>query len=261
MNEALVRLREIGAQKIYEKTHIPVGHVQAILHESYDGLNKVQFIGFISILEREYGLELNTVKLKGIAYFDEEKKEEIDESIFINTKPKRNHNALYIIIAVIVFLIFLFVFYNDSKEAVKPAIQENEIIQKVKEKVVEEVNDTKAQESNETLAVAETLDQNISVLEEAVEKSFVIKTKTKLWVGYIELETNKKNQTIVSKEFDLDPNNDWLITLGHGYVDFEVNGKEYSYTTEKGLKFLYQDGELKPISFKEFKRLNRGYVW
>ncbi|MDH4944455.1 hypothetical protein [Sulfurimonas sp. C5] len=262
MNEALVKLREIGAQKIYEKTHIPVEHVQAILHESYDGLNKVQFIGFISILEREYGLELKAIKLKGITYFDGERKEEIDESIFINTKPKKSHNALYIIIAVIVFLIFLFVFYNDSKEAVKPAIQENEIIQKVKEKVVEEVNNTAAQETNETVAVTETLDQNTSVEEEqAIEKSFVIKTNTKLWIGYIELETNKKNQTVVSKEFSLDPNIDWLITLGHGYVDFEVNGKEYSYKTEKGLKFLYQDGELKPISFKEFKRLNRGYVW
>lgn len=261
MNEALVKLREIGAQKIYEKTHIPAEHVQAVLHESYDRLNKVQFVGFISILEREYGLDLSAVKLKGIAHFDEEKKE-LEESIFIQTKPKKHHNALYIIIAVIVFLVFLFVFYNDSKEAAKPVIQENEIIQKVKEKVVEEVNDTEIQEDNETLGVSEVLEQNSSAAEEpAIEKSFVIKTKTKLWIGYIELETNQKNQTMVSDEFSLDPNTDWLITLGHGYVDFEVNGKEYNYKTQQGLKFLYKDGELKPLSFQEFKRLNRGYVW
>lgn len=265
MNEGLVKLREVGAQKIYEKTHIPVEHVQAILHESYDGLNKVQFIGFISILEREYGLDLKSVKLQGITHFDGEQVTE-EESIFIQPKPKRNKKLLLIIIAAIVFFLFFFVFYDDSQKTVKPTMNENEVIQKVKEKVIEEVNNTKSEESNETVAAPESVEEAAvqeepAVQEEVVEKSFVIKTNKKLWIGYIELETNKKSQTVFSKEFSLDPNKDWLITLGHGYVDFEVNGKEHSYKTPKGLKFLYRDGELTSISLEEFKRLNRGYVW
>jgi hypothetical protein len=257
MNEGLEKLKSIGTQKIYERTHIPTGHVQAILHESFDGLNKVQFIGFISILEREYGLNLNSVKLKGISHFDDIEREEEEESIFIQTKPKANKNALYIIVGVIVFLVVLFSFYNNSKTLEKPVPTENEIIQKVKEKVVEEVNETNTTEVNATVVV----EQETPPKEEKIEKSFVIKTKRKLWIGYIELETNKKNQITFTKEFTLDPNKDWLITLGHGYVDFEVNGQEYNYKTEEGLKFLYKDGELKPISFSEFKRLNRGYAW
>ncbi|WP_304545690.1 hypothetical protein [Sulfurimonas microaerophilic] len=267
MNEGLAKLRAIGAQAIYEKTHIPAGHVQAILHESYDGLNKIQFTGFISILEREYNLDLNSVKLKGIAYFEGEREVSEDDSIFVQIQPKKSHKALYIIIAVVVFLVFLFTFYADSKEMAKPVVNENEIIQKVKEKVVEEVNNSDVQENNDSVVETNTTAQEINLQEEVVpqeevvEKSFVIKTQRKLWIGYIELDTNKKHQTVFKKEFSLDPATDWLITLGHGYVDFEINGKEYSYKSEKGLKFVYKDGDFKPITLEEFKRFNRGYVW
>ncbi|MFT7860035.1 MAG: hypothetical protein ABXS93_03770 [Sulfurimonas sp.] len=260
MNEALEKLRGIGAQKIYEQTHIPIGHIQAILHESYDGLNKVQFLGFVSILEREYELDLDSVKLKGISHFDADNEPEEDESIFIQPTPKKNYNALYIIIAVIVFLIFLFTFYSDSQESEKPQNQESAVITKAKEKVVEEVNNTEVNETNAT-EVIEQKEEPQKAEPKAVEKSFVIKTDKRLWIGYIELATNKKEQTIFSKEFSLDPDTDWLLTLGHGYVDFEVNGQEYSYKTQKGLKFLYKDGELQKITLKEFKRYNRGYVW
>lgn len=263
MSEGLEKLQAIGAQAIYEKTHIPVGHVQAILHESYDGLNKIQFTGFISILEREYNLDLNSVKLKGIAYFDGEKEVHEDESIFVKVQPKRSYKVLYIIIAVVVFLVFLFTFYADSKEVAEPVVNENEIIQKVKEKVVDEVNNSDVQESNESVVETNTtvVVEEVVPQEEVAPKSFVIKTHRKLWIGYIELDTNKKHQTVFKKEFSLDPNRDWLITLGHGYVDFEINGQEYTYKSEKGLKFVYKEGEFKPISLEEFKRFNRGYVW
>lgn len=261
MNEALEKLKEIGAQKIYENTHIPIEHVQAVLHESYDGLNKIQFMGFISILEREYGCDLKSVKLKGIAYFDGEKQAE-EDSIFVNSSSKKNYKALYIIIAVIIFLVFLFMFYSNSNELVKPVAEENAVIQKVKEKVAVDVNETNVTDTNEsTLSATDAVEEAEVQEPKAIEKSFVIKTSKKLWLGYIELRTNKKHQTVFTKEFKLDPNIDWLITLGHGYVDFEINGEVHSYKKAKGLKFVYKDGVLEEIGLKEFKRLNKGYVW
>lgn len=252
MSEALEKLRSIGAQKIYEQTHIPVEHVQAVLHESYDGLHKVQYLGFISILEREYKCDLQSVKLKAVGYFDNEGALSVEKSIFIDTQPKRNYKILYLILAVILFLIFLFIFYNNSKTTVTPVTEEHKIIEQVQQKVeASQVEEPAIQELEKEDVKPEPL----------VEKSFTIMTNKKLWIGYIELDTNKKNQTVITKELNLDPNKDWLLTLGHGYVNFNINGKETSYTDEQGLKFLYKDGELKPISFEEFKRLNRGYVW
>jgi hypothetical protein len=46
MNSDLNKLKEIGAQKIYEQTHVSKEHVQSILHSSFEGLSKVQFFRF-----------------------------------------------------------------------------------------------------------------------------------------------------------------------------------------------------------------------
>ena len=91
-NDGLQRLKEIGAQKIYEDTHIPVEHIQAILHESFDGLSKIHFIGFISILQREYNIDLSELKNAGVAYYDEKNplEETLKDGIFIAPKKSRN---------------------------------------------------------------------------------------------------------------------------------------------------------------------------
>ena len=41
MSSGIDKLQELGAQKIYEQTHVSKEHVQAILHNSFEGLNKV----------------------------------------------------------------------------------------------------------------------------------------------------------------------------------------------------------------------------
>jgi acyl carrier protein len=52
-----------------------------MLHETFDGLNSVQFVGFISILEREYNINLSELKAKGLEHFSEIKSK--------STKPKK----------------------------------------------------------------------------------------------------------------------------------------------------------------------------
>lgn len=52
VNEGFEKLGTIGAQKINEKTHISKYHVQALLHNNFDDMTKIQFLGFVSILER-----------------------------------------------------------------------------------------------------------------------------------------------------------------------------------------------------------------
>jgi len=56
------KLREIGAHKIFEQTHIAKKFVEDILNGNYASMNKIQFSGFISILEREYGVDLHEVR-------------------------------------------------------------------------------------------------------------------------------------------------------------------------------------------------------
>ncbi len=55
-------LQELGAKKIAADTHIPIAHIEMILSKKFDGFTKPQFFGFISILEREYKLDLAELK-------------------------------------------------------------------------------------------------------------------------------------------------------------------------------------------------------
>ncbi|WP_434657460.1 hypothetical protein [Sulfurimonas sp. NW9] len=128
-NDGLQKLKDIGAQKIYEDTHIPVGHIQAILHASFDGLNKIQFIGFISILQREYNIDLSELKNAGTAYYNEKNPVETttEDGIFIAPKKKKNFTLLYILLTMVALLAALYytVEYTDEEIKTPPPKQSN----------------------------------------------------------------------------------------------------------------------------------------
>lgn len=118
MSDGFDKLKEVGAQAIHEKTHITREHVQAILHDSFEGMNKVQFLGFISILERDYAVNLNDLKIRGLDYFlNITSKNQQNSSVFIETKSKAK-NTPYIIMALLVLVITAFFIFN--KVEIKP---------------------------------------------------------------------------------------------------------------------------------------------
>ncbi len=56
------RLQELGAKTISSETHIPIAHVESILNREFEKFQKPQFFGFLSILEREYKIDLSALK-------------------------------------------------------------------------------------------------------------------------------------------------------------------------------------------------------
>ncbi|MEN4053718.1 MULTISPECIES: hypothetical protein [Sulfurimonas] len=266
MSEALDRLKDIGAQKIYEDTHIPIGHVQAILYESFDGLNKIQFVGFISILEREYGEDLSAVRSRGVGYFDEKNAPDeaiTDDAIFKSSSNKKNLTILYIILAIILFIIAISFSMQSANDTLDNAIKENKIIEDAKKNIVVDANISDNNSSDENASL--TNDEKTTVApvkeEKALPQSLKIIARTKVWLGYIDAATNKKYQKIFEGELDLDPTKEWLLYFGHGYIDVIINGEEIKYNEKNTLRLHYENGEIKQISINEFRRLNRGNTW
>ena len=56
------KLQELGSKAITAATHIPIAHVESILNKEFDTFQKPQFFGFLSILEREYKIDLSALK-------------------------------------------------------------------------------------------------------------------------------------------------------------------------------------------------------
>ncbi len=265
MSEELDLLREIGAQKIYEDTHISLHHVQSVIHESFDGLTKVQFLGFISILEREYNLELSALKAKGLSYFENESVVTKSEtSVFVEKKRAKNPTPIYIFIAILVFvLVAYFTIGNDSSTAEKVNIDNSTIVTAQKN-----INPA-AYEQNSSDVNTALVDENktISLVvvqeleEEMLPPSLKVIAKNKLWIGYINRTDGVKKQTIIKESLELDPSKEWLLSLGHGHVDIAINGELQEFKTPNRMRFLYKDGEIKKLTSRDFKILNEGRVW
>ena len=280
MKEGCERLQEVGAQKIHEDTHISRQHIQAVIHKSFDGLNKVQFLGFISILEREYNLDLTVLKNEGLAFFKEHTLEKpVKKGVFVLSNQEKKPTAIYMVLVLIILAVVAFFSLSDfaSQETITPEATENKIIVKVKEdiqaiKVLEDnASDLNGSDTNNSatdlnLTTNVEINSSVVVMPEIIEpvkelQAFKIMPKSKVWIGYINRENYKKYQETIRKELALKRDKEWLLVLGHSHVTFNVNGEIKKFNASGNLYLHYKDGEIKKISLKEFKKLNRGRKW
>jgi len=264
----LDKLQEIGAHKIYEKTHIAKKFVEDILNKRYSSMNKIQFTGFISILEREYNVDLHELT-EAFALESATGTSKSDEPFVVSQQTEgskqKKSNAIYIISGLLVMGLVI-VLLKPSEEEKAPLVEP--VVVNVKP-VESELNNTTMEEARVNLnnlgneiAVEEIIEPVEEVRIEPVHTSkFEVVPRSKLWIGIVDLETFKRTQKLTSSPFELDKDKEWLLVMGHGFVNFEVNGEEESFKDEGKVWFSYENGVLRKLSRSEFKEKNRGKAW
>jgi len=271
MSNGIDKLKEIGAQKIYEQTHVSKEHIQAILHNSFEDLNKVQIIGFISILEREYKVDLSETKEHANDYFEQlPVDEDHNKEIFVAVREKKSNNTtLYILIIVLILAIALYFTLKNSVKIYEKI--DNTLIEDVKEKIVKDENNSKIivlpKEVNSTKeSIIKVKEKKLAkviikeiVKEKQVVKSLKIITTSKTWIGYIDISNNKHYQKVFRNSLELNATKDWLLLFGHSQVKIEVNNQLQKHGNS--IRYSYIDAKLKAITLKEFKELNKGSKW
>lgn len=260
MSDGLIKLKGIGAQKIHEQTHIVRAHAQAVLHESFDDMTKIQFLGFISILQREYDVDLSDLKANGEEFYDELATKDTKTQIIYAAPQKKNSNLVFIIVLTLIFVVVAMMFIPDKD--VNPATPISKTATTVEQNTTDSISNDIAKEDNNTVVLAEDVkidEPKLELLEST--KSFNITPKSRLWIGYMDLATRKKSQTIITDGFELNATKDWLLSLGHGYIDVFVDGVLTEFRVKNNVKLLYKDGNITKISFKEYKVINKGNKW
>jgi len=275
MSDGLERLKNIGAQKIHEQTHIARHHVQALLHEAFEDMTKIQMQGFISILQREYNVDLSEFKAKVDEYYllNVPEIDDGETRFFVSPTRKKKYTFVYVLIAVAIFVVAMFFTLENlalSSEKTDNHNIDNSAIQNAQESMLKSDKLEALQEAedkNETVE-EETKEEKIKEEEKTVEskavevvKSFKIMPTSELWIGYIDRSNYKKYQKTFSGELELDPKKEWLLSLGHGYVKIEINGEIKEFNERSNLRLLYKDFNITKISFTEFKELNKGQKW
>jgi hypothetical protein len=256
------QLKKIGAQKIHEQTHIPKRQSEDLVSGNFESMNKIQFTGFISILEREYSIDLSALKAEGLNSFKDntQQTEEVESKVFVTPKKAKNYKSVYIIAAVLIF-IFVIIQLSSENESIEPKIDDKNI-EKVASKIAPKDENL---DSNNSVEKDIVNDKNQVSKKQELEKVSELKIipNAKLWVGYIDISTGKKYQKIIPsyEGLELEPSTHWLLSLGHGDVKIVVDGQERDFKEPKNIRLEYKDGELKKITYREFLVLNKGKEW
>ncbi|OHE02776.1 MAG: hypothetical protein A3G74_04315 [Sulfurimonas sp. RIFCSPLOWO2_12_FULL_34_6] len=209
------------------------------MHESFEGMSSVQLSGFISILEREYSVDLSELRESAKRYFEKNapaiKKAKIDK-VFLAHNRRRDFTAAYMILGAAIFIFFAYYTIQPSQ---------NEVLR---------VDNTTINSAQNNISVAEnnisTIDSNISIGENnisTIENNVSIgKSTTVADENNISTEENEKKSSIntqeeseppietKSKEITMDntsfkiksKNNLWI-----GYIDlktYEKHNKTFS---------------------------------
>ncbi len=90
---------------ISRRTRISVENLEAVFHRDWSRLKKVQAMGFISILEREYQADLSDLKADCRAYFAEVGPLEEAEPLVVTPMEKENGGKLFRVLVLILLLI------------------------------------------------------------------------------------------------------------------------------------------------------------
>jgi len=117
MDNDIKVLEKIGLQEVCKRTHIEVKQLEYMINNQYDKLNKINTLGFVKILSREYKLDL-TNWLEGFHdYWAEIQAEEhpTKEKIFIRAKSDRPYKKGAWIFLLIVFIAGVFGVFSIFK--------------------------------------------------------------------------------------------------------------------------------------------------
>jgi len=270
-------LQALGTEKIHERTHISRDKIELVLTKSYAQIGRVQFMGYVSILEREYDIDLSGIKEEYTQFCQSNPtvlapKQSVILQAASNSKPKW-------IVAGTVLIIILMIggYFLQGKMSSAPS---EDVMNLTTSSVqVVEQNDTSSAETNETnvtnsIAKVETNQSAANAVQPVIpaQQSDTLAAGTsvqqtsiipqfKVWYGIIDLENGKKTQGITGDPIIIDPTKTFLIVLGHGRVELTSAEGKKVLNDKNTVHFICEKGALKQISQQEFIERNGGKNW
>ncbi len=279
------KLKSMDIEEIHKKTYIARKNLKALLKKDFSKFDRLKALGFVKIIEREFGLDLSELKEEIRDYFDkkESKKEKIEEKVEeVKKVEDRESNKKNLLIGIIVVLIALFtIFFQSNKQStsksISKSIEKNEtnVTKKepitIVEKNLSSKEASKIDETNISQSSQSSLEENTTEKNQTIKKSLSIKKstipkitlipKSKIWVGVIYLDNFRKKNYLTSLPIELNSSRDFLLLTGHGMLKIDIDSNITDYNSPKRLRFLYKDGNFTKIDEETFKEYNRGKNW
>lgn len=262
-------LKSLGANVIHEQTHIARAKIEAVLNKSFADLTRVQFMGFISILEREYSMDLSAMRQE----YDEFMQTHLDvviqkESVILQAQSKsRQKWVLGGVVAIALLILIGWMIQGrlsiaPSEEVIKLSSGNVEVVDENIDIAPVEINSTVVLPIVETNITIPQRDTNVSTKPvTTIENAISIKPMAKVWMGILDLTTGTKSQKTTMDTIVLDKTKSTLYMFGHGRLEIITPDGTKIFKNRNAVWFTYENGQLKQINEKEFEAKNNGVAW
>ena len=286
--DAIKQLKKIGLDKVSKETHIYIENLKSLLNKEFNTLHKTKTFGFIKILEKRYNIDLSDLKKEYQAYLDENRPKKEHVTVVAKKQTNSKKNILFFTVLFLIVLTLLAFYFAKNLTNQKNSVSDDLNVAKNSVILQEAKNSLKSFEKNQTnkehsdvdldqikdisTIMDEQLDVNITTIEQiaqeditksskAIKQQLVIKPISSLWVGVIYLDNYKRKSYLTSDEIELDPTREQLILTGHSQFEIFHNNEPAFFSSNKKVRFLYQNGTLSEITLDEFKKINGGNDW
>jgi hypothetical protein len=271
---AIETLQAFGVEAVSKQTHISQDNIKRLLEHDFDAFTPIQFNGFITILEREYDLELSQWR-EDFALTHAEIKEpvfETEHDPFADmARSKKRQRLTVAVLAGLLFLVvilFFFIFGGGEKD--EKVELNNTAIEQAKANLAV-LNARTAAEKNVSEATAvsapalQESEKNVSISPKtppvSAPESIVIYPASTIWLGIIDEQTHKRQVKVTDQAVRLDGSKNWLIVTGHGYLTLQSGDENATFKQTGKMYFACKAGNCSQLDEEGFKALNRGVVW
>jgi hypothetical protein len=272
-------LEENSIESISKKTNISTDNLQKLFERDFSALKKVQALGFLSILERDYGLDLSALKQECKDYFSGDE-EDLKIAVY-QAKPKGRGKWLFFIFLLLLLgvvaslMVYNYTMQNDKKgiqmfltqEMVLDEVNTSENIPEdmvangtISKDELKEVQDESLvfEDSDSTRIIDDSINDNNA---EAISTHITITPKYKLWFGIYDMVSGESSHQIVKAPVELEVNQNLLIATSKAAFSIGINDNTTGYKDFKEHYFMLRDGKFSEIKREEFLELNGPKKW
>ena len=254
-------------EEISQKTKISPISLKLIKNKEYEKIPKAKFMGFISIIEKEFKIDLSELR-EEYNNLNIENTKETEESPPI--KEKNSSNKLYLLLAFILLILGGYLLLKQSPKPTKKLHQEikipstNKVIflennesnesnnTQTKINITSENNITTTNNeinssmlnTSKSLHKKQTPNKKINFYQIAKEGKLVIIPHKKVWYRALNIDTNKTYEYLTSNTKIL-PKGNYYIKLGHGEVTILYNDLNITPNTKKIVRILIKNNKYK----------------
>ena len=263
-------LQELGANVIHEQTHIARAKLESVLNKTYGDLTRVQFMGFMSILEREYGVDLSNIRHEYDEFMQTHPDVVISKSsVILQAESRARQKWVLGSIVAIVILIALGsmtqgqLSISPSDDIIKLNSTDVEVVDQNTDIVTPvEMNATTVSPILEANTSVVKYEQNISTVPvTSIENALSIKPIVKVWVGMLDMSSGEKTQKVTKDTIILDGSKNTLYMFGHGRLDIMTREGKKTFKERNAVWFTFENGKLEQIDESQFKEINKGINW